>query len=125
MPLRTQEFYDEHDIEVLLNKQVVRVDAAAKTITFADGEITYDALLIATGGKPRQLDIEGTELENVFTLRSFNDSDRILAAAKNASRAVVIGSSFIGMETAAGLTQRGVKVTVVSPNSLPFEKILG
>lgn len=126
MPLRSREFYNQHHIEVLLNKQVVRVDAQAKSITFANGEICdYDALLLATGGKPRQLDVEGADLPNVFTLRSFDDSDHILAAAKNASRAVVIGSSFIGMETAAGLTQRGLQVTVVSPDSLPFENILG
>ena len=125
MPLRSSEFYSEHNIEILFNR-AVRVDAAAKTIAFEDSSsMTYDALLLATGGKPRHLDVEGADLQNVFMLRSFEDTDRILAAAEQASRAVVIGSSFIGMETAAGLTQRGLQVTVVSPDSLPFKKILG
>lgn len=129
--LRAPEFYQQHNIDVLLNKQVVKVDINTKAIAFADGEtLNYDSLLLATGGEPRQLDVPGKELQNVFTLRSFADSDRILDAAKNASHAIVIGSSFIGMETAAGLAQKGeenarIKVTVVSPASLPFENILG
>lgn len=126
MPLRSPEFYKEHNIEVLLNKQAVGVDAAVRAITFEDGSsITYDALLLATGGKPRRLDVPGADLQNVFTLRSFEDTERILAVTEEASRAVVIGSSFIGMETAAGLTQLGLQVTVVSPSVLPFEEILG
>lgn len=126
MPLRSPDFYKDHNIEILFNKQAVRVDAAAKTIAFEDGScITYDALLLATGGKPRRLDVDGANLQNVFTLRSFEDTERILASCEQASHAVVIGSSFIGMEIAAGLTQRGLQVTVVSPDSLPFKKILG
>lgn len=126
MPLRSAEFYQDHHIEVFLNKQAVRVDALAKTITFADGDLlNYDALLLATGGKPSQLDVPGKDLQNVFTLRSFADTEQILAVARQAERAVVIGSSFIGMEAASGLTQQGLAVTVVSPDSLPFKKILG
>ena len=126
LPLRTSEFYQGRDIDVLLNKRAVRVEPASKTITFADGDsLNYDALLLATGGKVNQLPIDGKDLKNVFTLRSFQDTEQILAAAEESKKAVVIGSSFIGMEAAAGLTARGVKVTVVSPESVPFEKILG
>jgi apoptosis-inducing factor 3 len=126
MPLRSAEFYGQHDIEVWLSKAATQVNAATKTITFQDGEkLSYDALLVAVGGQPRSLEVPGATLQNVFTLRSFDDADRILAAAKQATEAIVVGSSFIGMEAAAGLTQKGVKVTVVSPDALPFQKILG
>ncbi|MEC4817753.1 MAG: FAD/NAD(P)-binding oxidoreductase, partial [Scytonema sp. PMC 1069.18] len=70
-------------------------------------------------------DVAGADLQNIFTLRSFENGDRILEVAKQKGHAVVIGSSFIGMETAAGLTQQGLQVTVVSPDSVPFQKILG
>jgi apoptosis-inducing factor 3 len=124
--LRSPEFYEQQHIEVQLNRIVQNVDVSTKTITFQDnGTLVYDSLLIATGGQPRQLEVSGSDLRNIFTLRSFADCDRILEAAQNAIQAVVIGSSFIGMEIAAGLTQKGIKVTVVSPDSLPFEKILG
>lgn len=124
--LRSPEFYQQHNIEIQLNHSVKNVDVKTKTITFENGgTLVYDSLLIATGGQPRPLEVPGADLPNVFTLRSFADSDSILESAKNATQAVVIGSSFIGMEVASGLTQKGIKVTVVSPSSLPFEKILG
>ncbi len=66
--LRSPDFYKELGIEVLLNKQVKQVNASHKAITFADGDSTaYDALLVATGGKPRHLDIPGADLANIFT----------------------------------------------------------
>ncbi|MEH2252407.1 FAD-dependent oxidoreductase [Nostoc sp.] len=126
MPLRSPDFYKEHAIEVLLNKQVKQVQTTAKAIAFTNGDsLTYDALLVATGGKPRQLDIPGADLQNILTLRSFDDTDRILTLSKQKGQAVVIGSSFIGMETAAGLSQHGLEVTVISPDSVPFKKTLG
>ncbi|MDF5734382.1 MULTISPECIES: FAD-dependent oxidoreductase [unclassified Nostoc] len=126
MPLRSADFFKEHGIEVLLNQRVEQVQTTAKAIAFTNGDsLTYDALLVATGGKPRQLDIPGADLENILTLRSFDDTDRILAAIKQKAQAVVIGSSFIGMETASGLSQQGLQVTVISPDSVPFKKILG
>jgi NADPH-dependent 2,4-dienoyl-CoA reductase/sulfur reductase-like enzyme len=82
--------------------------------------------LIATGGKPRKLPFQSDgERKNVLVLRSFSDCDAILAAAENGNRAVVIGASFIGMEAAASLKTRGCEVTVVAPEEVPFQKILG
>ena len=126
MPLRPDEFFDEHGIEFLRGREVTGVDAKAKTVSFKGGEeLAYDALLVATGGEPRTLQIAGSDLKNVLTLRSFADSDAIIAAAEGAKRAVVIGASFIGMETAASLKTRGLEVTVVAPDQAPFEKSLG
>lgn len=126
MPLRPDEFFNEHGIEVLRGKEATRVDAQAKTITFKDGEqLAYDTLLVATGGAARTLPIAGSELKNVLTLRSFADTDALIAAAEGAQRAVVIGASFIGMEAAASLKTRGLEVTVVAPDRTPFEKTLG
>ena len=126
MPLRADEFFAEHDIEVLREKVGARVEAATKTITFeGGGTLTCDSLLVATGGTPRRLDIPGSGLKNIFVLRSLGDADALVEAARRASRAVVIGASFIGMETAASLTGRGLSVTVVAPGEVPFEKTLG
>ncbi len=126
MPLRAEEFYAEHDIELLRGKEVARVEAAQKTITFTDGDtLAYDSLLVATGGTPRSLDVPGSDLKNIFVLRSFADTDAIIEAARHASRAVVIGASFIGMEAAASLAERKLSVTVVAPGEAPFEKTLG
>jgi NADPH-dependent 2,4-dienoyl-CoA reductase/sulfur reductase-like enzyme/nitrite reductase/ring-hydroxylating ferredoxin subunit len=126
MPLRPDEFYKEHDIELVCEKEVTRVDALSKTITFDDGETHgYDALLVATGGATRRLNIPGSDLKNVCLLRSFSDADSIIETAGRSSRVVVVGASFIGMEAAASLRERGLDVTVVAPSSEPFESTLG
>lgn len=126
MPLRPDDFFEEHAIEVLREKEATSVDAARKTITFSDGEsLPYDSLLIATGGIPRRLPFQSEAQKNVFLLRSFSDSDLIIASAEKGKRAIVIGASFIGMETAASLQSRGCEVTVIAPDEVPFQKILG
>jgi NADPH-dependent 2,4-dienoyl-CoA reductase/sulfur reductase-like enzyme/nitrite reductase/ring-hydroxylating ferredoxin subunit len=126
LPLRSEEFLAEHDIEVIRNRTIRHIDASKKTITFADGEtLICDALLLATGGEPRKLPFQSETQENVFLLRSRNDSDAIISAAAKGKRAVVIGASFIGMEVASSLALRGCEVTIVAPDRVPFEKILG
>lgn len=126
MPLRPEEFYSEHDIELLCGREVTRVDAAAKTVTFSGGDtLTYDALLVATGGSPRRLNIPGSDLRNVCLLRSFSDADTVIETARRSKHCVVVGASFIGMEAAASLRARGLDVTVVAPSREPFESTLG
>lgn len=126
MPLRPDEFFSEHGIQLVLNREVTRVDATAKTITFEGGEtMEYDVLLVATGGVPVRLNIPGSDLKNICVLRSFADTDSIIETARRSRRAVVVGSSFIGMEAAYSLRERGLEVTVVAPSQEPFETTLG
>jgi NADPH-dependent 2,4-dienoyl-CoA reductase/sulfur reductase-like enzyme/nitrite reductase/ring-hydroxylating ferredoxin subunit len=126
LPWRTAEFYRDHDIEVLLDHRVTRVEPSRKTVTLADGAtLGYDALLLAPGGVPRSLDLPGSQWPNVFTLRSADDADAIIGAAGRASRAVAVGAGFIGMETAAALTKRGLAVTVAGSGTVPLKRQLG
>ena len=126
MPLRPDEFFDEYGIEIKQNLNIKTVDFKTKNVSFANGEnLKYDKLLIATGGEPKRLNIVGSELKNVFYLRSFDDADKIIGAVENGHKAVVVGASFIAMETAHSLTERGIKVTVIAPDEVPFERIFG
>lgn len=126
LPLRADSFFAEHDIEVIRGREIEHIDAGSKTIKFADGEkLLCDALLVATGGEPRKLPFQSESQENVFLLRGYADADALIAAAETGKRAVVIGASFIGMEVASSLTVRGCEVTVVAPDEVPFQKILG
>ena len=126
IPLRGEEFYKHHDIEILSEKEVANVDVKQRLVSFTDGETCrYDQLLVATGGIPRRLNIPGADLRNIFVLRSFENADEIISAAAGAKRAIVIGAGFIGMEAAFSLKKLGLDVTVIAPDQVPFQKVLG
>jgi NADPH-dependent 2,4-dienoyl-CoA reductase/sulfur reductase-like enzyme/nitrite reductase/ring-hydroxylating ferredoxin subunit len=126
LPLRDRAFYAGHGIELVEGRRVRLLDAAAKRVTFEDGEVLpYAAALVAPGGRPRRLDVPGADLDGVLYLRTHEDARRIVQAAKHGQRAVLVGSSFIAMELAASLRGRGLDVTVASRDREPFEKALG
>jgi NADPH-dependent 2,4-dienoyl-CoA reductase/sulfur reductase-like enzyme/nitrite reductase/ring-hydroxylating ferredoxin subunit len=125
IPLRPPGFYQEHGIE-RLRDEVVRIDRDARTVSLAGGRtVPYDRLLLATGASPIVLELPGADLAHVRVLRTFEDAQAIAALAGKARHAVVIGSSFIGMEVAAALAARGITVGVVSLDNVPFEMTLG
>jgi apoptosis-inducing factor 3 len=124
-PLQTQSFYAQHKIE-RQTANVTRIYTQEHRIICADGSsLHYDAALVATGCAPTRTDLAGGDLGNVFVLRSRADADSILAQAERSTRVVVLGASFIGMEVGASLRERGLDVTVVGKESVPFERQLG
>lgn len=126
LPLRDAAFYERHAIEVWTDRTVESLDADAKQASFSEGEpIAYDACLVATGGVPRRLPIDGADLDGVFLLRTWNDARTIVQQAEGAKRAVVIGTAFIGMEAASNLNDRGLDVIVVGTSDAPFETAMG
>jgi 3-phenylpropionate/trans-cinnamate dioxygenase ferredoxin reductase subunit len=126
IPLRPPEFYREQGIELVLGTRVGALDVERREVRLLDGRTYgYDRLLLATGADPVRLAVPTHTLSHVFTLRTLADSRAIIAAAAGARRAVVVGASFIGMETAASLRARGLAVDVVSPDAVPFARVLG
>jgi apoptosis-inducing factor 3 len=124
--LRSPQFYKQYGIDIKANANVTQLNVNSQQLTYGNGStLNYDALLLATGGKVTQLPIKGNDLKNVFTLRRIEEAQEILKAAKSAQRAVIVGTGFIGMEVAASLSKQGLDVTVVAPNKVPFEKVLG
>jgi NAD(P)H-nitrite reductase large subunit len=126
VPLRHDSWYAEHGIELRLNEEVVNLHVDAREIEMASGDrVRYDRLLLATGAEPVRLPIPGADQDNVYTLRSLADCQRIIAAAESGRRAVVIGASFIGLEVAAALRVRNLEVHVVAPQKRPLEHVFG
>jgi NADPH-dependent 2,4-dienoyl-CoA reductase/sulfur reductase-like enzyme/nitrite reductase/ring-hydroxylating ferredoxin subunit len=126
LPVRTEKFYREHDLTLVTGVEVIRLEPAAHRVVLADGRtLDYGALLLATGAAPIRLDIPGASLPHVFTLRTLPETRGILSYVAKGRPAVVIGASFIGLEAAAALRQRGMAVSVVAPDARPLERILG
>lgn len=126
IPLRSAEFYREQGIELKLGARVAAIDPAARQVVLADGgRIGWDALLLATGAEPIRLDLPGATLPHVHLLRTLAHSRALVAAARPGTRAVVVGSSFIGLEVAASLRARDVAVQVVSLDAVPMIRVLG
>ena len=110
-PLRDEAFYREQRIE-RLQGEVASLDASNRTLRLTDGQsLTYDAALLATGGIPKPLTLPGADLPQVFVLRSKTHAQQILDSASAGQRVVIIGDSFIAMESASSLRQLGLNVT--------------
>jgi apoptosis-inducing factor 3 len=126
VPLRGDDWYAENKIDLKLKTEVAALDTNAKELTLdGGGKLKFDKLLLATGAEPVKLDIPGAGQNHVHTLRSLADSRAIIAQAKTAKRAVVIGASFIGLEVAAALRARDIEVHVAAPEKRPLERVFG
>jgi apoptosis-inducing factor 3 len=125
MPLRPLDYFKDEKIDLRLGTQVSAIDPKARQVLANGQAVQFDSLLLATGAEPVRLDIVGTHLPHVHVLRSLADSRAIIAAAKQARRAVIIGASFIGLEVAASLRAREIEVHVVAPEQRPLQRVLG
>ncbi|HTL19074.1 MAG TPA: FAD-dependent oxidoreductase, partial [Steroidobacteraceae bacterium] len=126
IPLRPPEFYAQNNIDLRLGTEVTAIDIEEHRLRLPGNEaLAYTKLLIATGAEPVRLEVPGGNLPQVRTLRSLADCRAIIDRAKEGSRVVIVGASFIGLEAAASLSQRRAEVHVVAPEPRPMERVLG
>jgi len=122
--LQPPSWYEQNDVEARLGIRATGVEAAARAVELSDGErLDCDALLLATGGRPRRL--PGEPLERVLYLRAIGDADRIRSQLVAGRRVVVVGAGFIGAEVAASARALGVEVTCLEMLEVPLERALG
>ncbi|XP_073989012.1 apoptosis-inducing factor 3-like isoform X2 [Rhodnius prolixus] len=126
--LRPETFYKEHDIELMLSTKAVSLDAKQKLLILNNKlKLNYSSIFIATGSEPRKLTVPGSDLKNVFALRTLSDAEEINKVLTPSSQVVIIGTSFIGMEVAAYCIKKCNQgsVTVIGRSSVPFAESLG
>lgn len=116
---------DDLEVTTHLDRRVIGVDAGSKSARFEDGtELRYSALLLATGGVPRRLDIPGGDLQGVHYLRTIEDAAAIGASLSKAKRIVIIGGGFIGMELASVAASLGVSAVVLEREAELLARVL-
>jgi len=114
LSLRHPQWFTDRDVTLRLGVAARHVDTQARLVELADGEtVAYDDLVLATGSKPFVPPVPGIDRPGVHVFRTIGDTKAILDAARDAKRAVVIGGGLLGLEAARGLTEHGVRVTVV------------
>ncbi|WP_226553861.1 NAD(P)/FAD-dependent oxidoreductase [Celeribacter naphthalenivorans] len=114
MQLRPPSFYAEQDITLLTGKTVTRIARDDKTVHLKDMSLSYDALALTTGSRPRRLPTElGGALRGVHVLRGIDDARALARACRPGRRALIVGGGYIGLEAAAVLRGLGIEVCLI------------
>jgi 3-phenylpropionate/trans-cinnamate dioxygenase ferredoxin reductase component len=120
------DWYEENGVELLSGRNVMSLDADARTAKLQGGEeVGFEMALLGTGAMVNILRVEGAENEGIHYLRAFGNSDAIRADAESAERVVLIGGSYIAAEVAASLAAKGVDCTMVMLEDTVFSQTLG
>jgi 3-phenylpropionate/trans-cinnamate dioxygenase ferredoxin reductase subunit len=119
------EWYAEHSVDLRTGVSVAAIERPTHSVICEDGTQHYDKLLLATGAAPRRLDIPGEALDGVQTLRKLPDSDALREGFSRGRRVVIVGSGWIGLETAAAASIAGCQVTVIEPQPTPLYYAIG
>ena len=124
-PLMPPEWFEQQHIE-RISGTVAELNVAQRIIRLTDGrEFPYDEALLASGSHPRMPPLPGHDLKHVHVLRNLHDAKALCESIDKDKPVAVIGSSFIGLEVTAALRKRGNPVTVIAPESIPFERLFG
>lgn len=122
--VRPQQYFADNRADIVLNTTVTALDAKSKTVTCGDGSVyQYEKLLLATGGRPRRLDIEGGDIDGIYYYRYLDDFVKLHAEVRDGMKALVIGGGFIGSEMAAALNINKVEVTMLFPEAYLAEQV--
>jgi 3-phenylpropionate/trans-cinnamate dioxygenase ferredoxin reductase subunit len=124
--LKTASWYEENRVDLRTGTVAAAIDRERGVVRLADGgELPFDALLLATGSRPRPLPIQGADLEGVFELRSIADARAIGAAMTPGARVLIVGAGYVGLEVAAVARSRGHEVTVLEAMDRVLARVAG
>lgn len=122
---RAKDFYKNNNIELLLNKKVIRVDAKKNQVVLEDKtRLEYDLLLLACGSSPKFPEIKGIHKKGIFGFRTISDAKGMLELLPLTQTACVLGGGLIGLKAAYGLKKRKIEVKVIVKSPQVLSQIL-
>ena len=125
LPIESPGWYGQNGVELRLATRATSLDRERAVVETEDGEVSYDACVLATGSEPARLPVPGADDPEILVMRTIENSTRLRERAGTGSRVIVVGSGFIGCEAAASLSIRGAEVTLISLEELPQKERLG
>ena len=124
LSLRQESFYSEKEINLMLETSVLSLDPHKKELQLENDEtVTYDKLLIATGGRPRKLEVDGHTLKGIHYLRNIDDVDAIKTQMSISQNLVIVGGGYIGLEVASVAIKKGLTVSILEMESRILERV--
>jgi 3-phenylpropionate/trans-cinnamate dioxygenase ferredoxin reductase component len=112
--IRPAAFYADHSVDTHFGRRVTDIAPRERHVRLDDGTVVpFDALLLATGSRPRRLQVPGADLAGVHYLRGAAEADRIRADCARGGRLLIVGGGYIGLEVAATARELGMEVTVL------------
>lgn len=122
---RPEGFYKENNIELLLNKKVMRVDPRKNRVICEDkSQLNYDFILIATGASPKFPATPGIKKRGVFGFRTLKDAKEIEGLLPVTKTACVLGGGLIGLKAAYALKKRNIEVKVIVKSKQVLSQVL-
>ena len=124
LSLRQESFYSEKEINLMLETSVLSLDPHKKELQLENDEtVTYDKLLVATGGRPRKLEVDGHTLKGIHYLRNIDDVDAIKTQMSTSQNLVIVGGGYIGLEVASVAIKKALTVSVLEMESRILERV--
>ena len=112
--LKSKEFYDQNNIEIITSMKAIAIDRDRKILNLSNGEILpYKNLILAAGSRVKKLEVQGSHLSNIYYLRTLEEADAIKKYFKFGKNLVIIGAGYIGLEVAAAAIKKGLGVSVI------------
>ena len=111
--MKNKDFYGENEVEFYSNTLVDEIDREKKKVRTSCGKVIgFEKLVIATGSRARELEIEGKQLGNVYYLRTIDDVEKIKKQMRARQNLSIIGAGYIGLEVAAVASELGMNVSI-------------
>jgi 3-phenylpropionate/trans-cinnamate dioxygenase ferredoxin reductase component len=123
-PFRPDGWYAKAGVELLLGRRACALDVRARRVTLDRGSEAYEALVVATGARPRRLPALAGR-PNALELRTVADAARLRSVLVPGARLAIVGGGFVGLEVAATARRLGVSVTVIEAAEAPLARVLG
>jgi len=122
---RTAGWYADHSIDLRIGTEAVRIDRERGVVVLDGGELAFDALVLATGSRPRPFAVAGANLAGIHEVRTIADTNRLRIAMQPGARMLVVGAGYIGLEVAAVARMLGLEVTVLEAMDRVLARVTG